>query len=128
MTNTAYDHLIFKIPKESEDHIVCSDFVVSAVENIIKKAIDEERNKIVINTNLRLGIQMENVNKIAGPFIEAWAHETFSDVLEDANNEYQLINVEAGERLSMADIILQFKRKRNGFQVRRPRRCFPKDR
>jgi hypothetical protein len=34
---------------------------------------------------------MENVNKIAGPFIEAWAHEVFSDVLEDENNKYQLI-------------------------------------
>jgi hypothetical protein len=29
------------------------------------------RNKIIINTNLKLGIPMENVNKIAGPFVEA---------------------------------------------------------
>lgn len=112
MINIEYDKLILKIPKESEDYIECSDFVVNAVERIIQKAMDEERNKIVINTNLRLGIPMENVNKIAGPFIEAWAHEIFSDVLEDENNEYQLINVEAGKRLNMADVILQFKRKR----------------
>jgi hypothetical protein len=52
---------------------------------------------------------MENINKIAGPFVEAWAFEIFNDVLEDANNKYQLINVETGERLNMADIILQFK-------------------
>jgi hypothetical protein len=39
--------------------------------------------KIVINTNLKLGIPMENVNKIAGPFVEAWAYETFAEVLED---------------------------------------------
>lgn len=112
MFNTEYDKLILKIPKESEDYIECSDFVVNAVERIIQKAMDEGRNKIAINTNLRLGIPMENVNKIAGPFIEAWAHEIFSDVLEDENNEYHLINVEAGERLNMADVILQFKRKR----------------
>lgn len=112
MPNTEYEKLILKAPEESEDYIECSDFVVNAVEKIIQNAMDEKRNKIVINTNLRLGIPMENVNKIAGPFIEAWAHETFSDVLEDENNEYQLINVEAGERLNMADIILQFKRKR----------------
>jgi hypothetical protein len=31
---------------------------------------------------------------------------------EDENNKYQLINVEAGERLHMADVILQFKRER----------------
>ncbi len=77
MTNTDYDKLILKAPKESEDYIECSDFVVDAVERIIQKAMDEGHNKIVINTNLRLGIPMENVNKIAGPFIEAWAHETF---------------------------------------------------
>ena len=52
---------------------------------------------------------MENVNKIAGPFIEAWALEKFSDALEDKNSSYHLINVEAGERLNMADVILQFK-------------------
>lgn len=55
---------------------------------------------------------MENVNKIAGPFVEAWALETFEEVLEDKDNEYRLINVEAGERLHMADVILQFQRKR----------------
>jgi len=112
MTNTDYDHLILKKPEESDDYLECSDFVVTAVESIIKKAMDKKRNKIIINTNLRLGIPMENVNKIAGPFIEAWAHEIFSEVLEDENNEYQLINVEAGERLNMADVILQFERKR----------------
>lgn len=112
MTNTDYDDLTLKIPEESKDYIECSDFVVNAVENIIRKAMDEERNKIVINTNLRLGIPMENINKVAGPFIEAWVHETFSEVLEDEKNEYRLINVEAGERLNMADVILQFKRKR----------------
>jgi len=112
MTNTEYDNLNLKKPKESDDYIECSDFVVNAVESIIKKAMDEGHNKIIINTNLRLGIPMENVNKIAGPFIEAWAHETFSEVLEDENNEYQLINVEAGERLNMADVILQFRRNR----------------
>jgi len=112
MTKTDYDNLLLKKPKELDDYLECSDFVVKAVEGIIKKAIGAGKNKIIINTNLRLGIPMENVNKIAGPFVEAWAHETFTDVLEDENNEYHLINVEAGERLNMADVILQFKRKR----------------
>ena len=78
----------------------------------MKDAIDSGRNKIIINTNLKLGLPMENINKIAGPFVEAWAVEIFQDVLEDANNRYSLINVEAKERLYMADIILQFKKKR----------------
>lgn len=71
MTNTEYDNLTLKIPVESEDYIDCSDFVVSSVEDIMKDAMDAGRNKIIINTNLQLGIPMENVNKIAGPFVEA---------------------------------------------------------
>ena len=55
---------------------------------------------------------MENINKVAGPFVEAWAFETFHDVLEDTNNAYHLINVEAQERLYMADIVLQFRKQR----------------
>ncbi len=53
---------------------------------------------------------MENVNKIAGPFIEAWAFEVFANCLEDKENNYELITVEAGKRLNMADVILQFKK------------------
>jgi len=107
-----YAQLEFKIPNESEDYLQCSDYVVKSIEHIMQKAMDAGCNKIIINTNLRLGLPMENINKIAGPFIEAWAFQTFSDTVEDENNEYRLIHVEAGERLNMADVILQFRRKR----------------
>jgi hypothetical protein len=107
-----YDSLDFKVPIESEDYEECSDFVVMRCEAIVKKAIDENRNKIFINTNLRLGLPMENINKVAGPFVEAWAFEIFFDALNDGNNEYQLVNVEAQERLTMSDVILQFERTR----------------
>lgn len=112
MDNTEYNKLDFKIPIESSDYLECSDFVVNQIESIIQNAMDSGKNKIMINTNLKLGLPMENINKIAGPFVEAWAAETFNAVLEDSNNIYQLINVEAGKRLNMADVILQFKRKR----------------
>lgn len=102
-----YDDLEFKIPKQGEDYDECSTFVIKAIEAIMKAAIDSGRNKIIINTNLKLGLPMENINKIAGPFVEAWAVETFQSVLEDKNNKYALINVEAKERLYMADVILQ---------------------
>ena len=111
----ADESLDLKKPVESEDYQECSNFVVQTIESIMKDAMDTGRNKIIINTNLKLGIPMENVNKIAGPFIEAWAFEKFTESLEDEKNKYALINVEAGERLNMADVILQFKktRKRN---------------
>jgi len=107
-----YEDLAFKIPKQCDDYDECSAFVTDSIEAIIKDAIRTGRNKIVINTNLKLGLPMENINKIAGPFVEAWAFETFQNVLEDKNNRYALINVEAKERLYMADIILQFKKTR----------------
>ena len=104
----AYYDLTLKVPVESEDYKECSDFVVVSVERIIGEAIGAGKNKIIINTNLKLGIPMENVNKIAGPFVEAWVFEVLQDVLEDEDNRYHLVNVEAGERLNMADVILQF--------------------
>jgi hypothetical protein len=112
-----YESLDLKKPIESNDYQECSEFIVSSIEAIMKDAMDTGRNKIVINTNLKLGIPMENVNKIAGPFVEAWAFEVFTESLEDKENRYDLINVEAGERLNMADVILQFKkiRKRSSF-------------
>jgi hypothetical protein len=107
-----YEIQNFKIPIQSDDYVECSQFVTSTIEAIIKEAIDNGKNKIFINTNLKLGLPMENINKIAGPFVEAWAVQTFFDVLEDKDNKYQLIHVEAVKRLHMADVILQFHKKR----------------
>lgn len=103
-----YEDFLLKQPKESSDNRECSEFVIKAVEEIIHEAIDKRQNRIIINTNLRLGLPMENINKIAGPFVEAWAVETFTQVVEDAQNQFQLIHVEAQPRLSKSDVILQF--------------------
>ena len=107
-----YSDMLFKIPRENHDYSECSEFVVEQIEAILSKAIVSGNNKIVINTNLRLGLPMENINKIAGPFVEAWAFEIFHDISKDLNNQFRLINVEAQERLYMADIILQFRKTR----------------
>jgi hypothetical protein len=92
MDNIDYKKLDFKIPIESSDYLDCSNFVVIQIESMVKDAIGSGKNKIIINTNLKLGLPMENINKIAGPFVEAWAFEIFNDVLEDTNNKYQLIS------------------------------------
>ncbi len=105
-----YEELIFKVPIESDDYAEASDYAIQSIEKIIKNAIDRGENKIVINTNLKLGLPMENINKIAGPFVEAWACETFVNIVDVVDNEWHLINVEALERLNRADVLLQFKR------------------
>ena len=104
-----YNELNFKVPNESSDYKECSDYVIKAIEEILQNAIDNGENKIIINTNLRKGLPMENINKIAGPIVEAWAGELFENV-STGSNQWNLIHSEACARLGMADIILQFQR------------------
>jgi len=105
-----YEDIHFKVPQESDSYKEDSRFVIEAIEKIMKKTIDDGSNKIILNTNLKLGLPMENINKIAGPIIEAWAFEVFHDIKDELNNIYNLINVESMPRLDMADILLQFKK------------------
>jgi len=105
-----YEDLIFKIPKESKTYQDDSDSVIKSILEILDKRKDSDDDKIIINTNLQKGLPLENINKIAGPMIEAWACEVFEGIRDDKDNIYSLINVEAQERLGMADIILQFKK------------------
>ena len=105
-----YNQLNFKIPVESEDYSQTSEFVIKSIEDILADAIKKGENKIVINTNLKNGLPMENINKIAGPFVEAWASELFDSISKDSGNRWNLIHSEACSRLNMADIILQFKK------------------
>ena len=105
-----YNELNFKIPKESSSYKENSAFIIRQIQDILDKRKATGDNKIIINTNLVLGLPLENINKIAGPMIEAWACEVFSGIRDTPNNQYKLINVEAQERLGMADIILQFRK------------------
>lgn len=105
-----YEDLNFKIPVESPTYKQDSELVTSSIDRILDKQKEKGDNKIIINTNLKLGLPLENINKIAGPMIEAWAGEVFMGIRDDANNVFSLINVEAQQRLGMADIILQFKK------------------
>jgi len=105
-----YDDLIFKIPHESKTYREDSAFVVRQIISILDARKNIGDNKIVLNTNLKLGLPLENINKIAGPMIEAWAFEVFAGIRDDSDNNYSLIKVEAQERLGIADIILQFQR------------------
>lgn len=58
-----YEDLIFKIPQESATYCEDSAFVIQQIISILdaKKAAND--NKIIINTNLRMGLPLENINK-----------------------------------------------------------------
>ncbi|MDO4551078.1 MAG: restriction endonuclease [Planctomycetia bacterium] len=105
-----YEDMIFKIPQESETYRDDSAFVLKQIIAILDSRKAKGDNKIIINTNLKLGLPLENINKIAGPMIEAWAGEVFAGIRDEQNNVYSLIHVESQKRLGMADIVLQFKK------------------
>ena len=105
-----YEDLTFKIPVESETYRSDSDFVIAQIMAILDEQKISGNNKIIINTNLKSGLPLKDINKIAGPMIEAWAFEVFAGISDIDDNEYSLINAEAQERLDMADIILQFRK------------------
>lgn len=90
-----YKDFNFKIPNESKDYKEASSSVINSIEEIIKDAIETGKNKIIINTNLKNGLPMENINKIAGPFVEAWAGELFESIALDKNNRWNLVHSEA---------------------------------
>ena len=108
------EQVVLKIPRESPDYFQWSDYVVGRIAAIMRDAIESGHNRIIINTNLKRGLPLENINKVAGPFVEAWATEQFDEVAADPRNEYELIHVEAGHRLDPFDVVLQFKRRRKG--------------
>ncbi len=104
-----YEDLKIKKPIESNNYKEQSDFVIDKIKFILNEKKEKGKNKIIINTNLKMGLPLENINKLAAPLIEAWCFETFSEIKDNFDNEYNLINVEAQERLGISDIILQFK-------------------
>lgn len=105
-------NVTLKVPNESADYLTCSSFVVERILGIIQDSIDAKTNRIFIHTNLKRGLPLENINKVAGPFVEAWALEKFEDIADTVGNRYELVNVEPGKRLDPYDIILQFRLKR----------------
>jgi hypothetical protein len=102
-----------KVPKENSDYEKKSNIVCKNIYEIIENEIKNKNNRIFIRTNLKLGLPLENINKVAGPFVEAWALEKFQEICDDLGNKYGLINVEGGKRLDFYDMILQFKIKKD---------------
>ena len=59
-----YADMNFKIPRESENYKKDSKLVVDRILKILDERKAKNDNKIIINTNLRLGLPLENINKI----------------------------------------------------------------
>lgn len=103
-----------KVPQESASYPADSEFLMAQIAAIMQDCIDRKDNRIFIFTNLKNGLPLENINKVAGPFVEAWAQEKFEEIVSDPANKWRLIHVERGKRLAPYDIILQFKKVQNG--------------
>lgn len=108
--------VIFKVPQESPVYPDASKFIIQRISAIMRNSIEAKQNLIFIRTNLKRGLPLENINKVAGPFVEAWALEQFENVADDVNNEYELVNAQADRRLDTFDIVLQFKRQQGSLK------------
>ena len=83
-----YEDLVLKKPVESASYKEDSAFVIKQMKAILDAQMSAGDKKIIINTNLRMGLPLENINKIAGPMLEAWAGEVFAGIRDDLNNPY----------------------------------------
>ena len=109
MSDNEIKDFVCKVPAESSSYAAHSAFVVERVSAVMKDALDKRRSRIFIHTNLKRGLPLENINKVAGPFVEAWALEQFEAIADETGNIYELIHAEPGRRLDPFDIILQFR-------------------
>ena len=64
------DDLKLKIPQESSGYAEASAYVIKQITAVIQNAIAAGNNRIFIHTNLKRGLPLENINKVAGPYIE----------------------------------------------------------
>lgn len=78
-----------------------SEFVTTKLNEIFKELIATGQNQIILNTNLKAGLPMENINKIAGPIMEAWAQEKLLDIV--GNDDDTIKKIIECARLDMAD-------------------------
>ena len=78
-----------------------SEFVTTKLNEIFKELIVTGQNQIILNTNLKAGLPMENINKIAGPIMEAWAQEKLLDIV--GNDDDTIKKIIECARLDMAD-------------------------
>lgn len=101
-----YEDLVLRIPKETEMYRIYSEHIRNKISEILADKINKKENKIFIHTNLRTGLPIENINKIAGPLIEAWVTEAFEDYSETDPN---FVKLESQTRLDLADLVLRFK-------------------
>lgn len=109
-----YQGYTVKKPKESKNYKKVSENILKVINGMVNDAFDNGKKQIIINTNIESDFPLDNINKIAAPLIEAWAADVFSKVKENANNDYNLINVQVSTgRTDLADVILQFKKTDN---------------
>ena len=65
MSDNEIKDFVCKVPAESSSYAAHSAFVVERVSAVMKDALDKRRSRIFIHTNLKRGLPLENINKVA---------------------------------------------------------------
>lgn len=87
--------IVYKIPQETSEYKDHSDLVIAQISSIMKYSIESGRNRIFIHTNLKRGLPLENINKIAGPFVEAgrWSSLKISQMTQEISMSLSTSNL-----------------------------------
>lgn len=80
--------------------------LISAMNNFI---LDENKNKLIIKTNLECNIPTKDIHKIAGPLLDEWVLEKLKCISKNSSNEYGIIDVVGKDSSSLEDIAIKMK-------------------
>lgn len=70
---------------------------------------DEDVNKVILSTNLKRGLPVKDIHKIAGPLTDEWVYQVLNDVAEDADNKYGIYDVQSKDSSSLDDVSIRIK-------------------
>lgn len=74
-----------------------------------KATIDPSINKVLLSTNLKRGLPVKDIHKLAGPLTDEWVYQVLNDIASDSSNQYGIYCVESKDSSSLDDVSFKIK-------------------
>lgn len=74
-----------------------------------KATTDETINKVLLSTNLKRGLPVKDIHKLAGPLTDEWVYQVLNEIAENPNNKYGIYCVESKDSSSLDDVSFKIK-------------------
>lgn len=95
----------FNLIKANDDknYSKFSKKAIDIVKGIFDELLSDDENEVILKSNLRNGLPIENINKIAGPVLEEWVFT----VLDSKKEQYGLLQVKPQKKTALSDVDLK---------------------